>query len=396
MKILDLCEFYSERGGGVRSYLTKLGTYAEEAGHELIVVAPGARDERVKEGGTIIERYSAPKMPYDGTYHVPLKLGRMRELIKKHAPDVLQVSSPFIPALVAGTLKQDVGQPGMVRVYVYHSDPIGCYLKPWAKGHIPEYFQRAALKPAWSWMRKVCSTHDKTVVAASWLRDELIEKGCPNVVNVDFGIEHQDFGPERRDERLRARFLGDLADKPEARLLVIAGRLAVDKRQKRLIEAIARLAVERPLALVVLGDGPERARLMKAAGDIPQAHFLKFTKDRAEYAAVLASADCLVHGSLCETYGFVLAETLASGTPFVAPDWGGARALAAPEYSESYPGLGDSDDVEAALRRLLNRPHAQLSRAAREAGLAQPHTRDHFSNLFSYYAKWLEERRNFH
>lgn len=377
----------------MRSYLTKLGTYAKQAGHQLVIVAPGARDERLEEGGAVIERYSAPKMPYDGTYHVPLKLGRMRQLIRKHAPDVLQVSSPFIPALVAGGLGSDVGQQGMVRVYVYHSDPIGCYLKPWAQGHIPEYFRRAALKPAWSWMRRICRTHDRTVVAGAWLRDELRQEGCQNVVNVDFGIQHEDFGPERRDEALRSRFLGDLAHNPDAKLLVIAGRLAIDKSQKRLIEAIADLSRQQPLALVVLGDGPERARLMQAAGDIPRVHFLKFTKDRAEYAAILATADCLVHGSLCETYGFVLAETLASGTPFVVPDWGGARALSDLKYSERYPALGGPAEVRDALKRLLSRPAGELSMNARQAGLAQPHTRDHFQNLFTFYLDLIAQKR---
>src|SRR5690606_16333321 len=139
----------------------------------------------------------------------------------------------------------------------------------------------------------------------------------------------------------------------------------------------------RPLGLVVLGDGPERARLMEAAGDIPQAHFLKFTKDRGEYAAILATADALVHGSLCETYGFVLAETLASGTPFVVPDWGGARALAGPDYSEVYPALAEGDAIAQSLNRLLNRPREELSARARAAGLRQPHTRDHFNGLFA-------------
>ena len=51
---------------------------------------------------------------------------------------------------------------------------------------------------------------------------------------------------------------------------------------------------------------------------------------------ILATADALIHGSLCETYGFVLAETLASGTPFVVPDWGGARALAGPDGTQAW------------------------------------------------------------
>jgi alpha-1,6-mannosyltransferase len=279
-------------------------------------------------------------------------------------------------------------------VYVYHSDPIGCYLKPWAQVKIPALIQGAALAPAWAWMRKVCRYHDMTVVAGAWLRDELVKQGVRNAVNVDFGIDHQDFSPDRRDPVLRSRFLGTLADNPNARLLLIAGRLAADKRQKRLVEAVSSLSRERPLGLVVLGDGPERARLMEAAGDIPQAHFLKFTRDRDEYAAILASVDALVHGSLCETYGFVLAETLASGTPFVVPDWGGAKALAAPAYSETYPALAGPDEIEMSLRRLLDRPQQELSQAARLAGLAQPHTRQHFENLFNLYENRLAENRS--
>jgi alpha-1,6-mannosyltransferase len=239
-------------------------------------------------------------------------------------------------------------------------------------------------------MRKVCRTHDITVVAGAWLRDELTEKGCTNVVNVDFGINHEDFSPERFDPRLRARFLGEHAENPHARLILIAGRLAADKRQKRLVEAVNRVSLERPVALVVLGDGPERENLMRLAGDIPQAHFLKFTKDRNEYASILASADVLLHGSLCETYGFVLAETLASGTPFVVPDWGGAKALAHPAHGETYPALAGPNLVAEALRRILDRDRDELSKAARAAGLAQPHTRDHFEGLFALYQSRLE------
>lgn len=355
----------------------------------MVIVAPGPRDETIEEGGAVIERYSAPQMPYDATYHIPLKLGRMRELIRRHCPDVLQVSSPFIPAWVAGTLDRAALPPGAIRTYVYHSDPIGCYLKPWTNRNIPAFFQGVALSPAWKWMRKVCSTHDMTVVAGAWLRDELTQHGCENVVNVDFGIEHEDFGPEKADPNLRRRFLGDLAENPKARLLLIAGRLAADKRQKRLVEAVRKLSFSRPLGLVVLGDGPERQRLMEEAGDIPRAHFLKFTKDRAEYASILATADALVHGSLCETYGFVLAETLASGTPFLVPDWGGARALAGSAYSEVYPALADGDEISDSLNRLLERPQDQLRASARAAGLAQPHTRDHFQRLFQVYQERL-------
>lgn len=392
MKILDLCEFYSERGGGVRSYLTKLGGYASEAGHEFVIVAPGPRDETVRDNGALIERYAAPQMPYDATYHMPLRLGRMRELIRKHSPDVLQVSSPFVPAVVAATIPDEESR-GMLRAYVYHSDPIGCYLKPWADRKIPYFFRELSQEPAWAWMRKVCSNHDITVVAGRWLQQDLIERGCQRVVSVEFGIKHEDFGPHHRDAALRSRFLGELNDRPNAKLLLIAGRLAADKRQHRLVDAVCQLSGQRPLGLVVLGEGPERERLMRRAGDLSQAHFLKFTKDRQEYAGILASADALIHGSVCETYGFVLAETLCSGTPMVVPRAGGAHALARPEYAETYAPLGEAPEIATAINRLLDRPFDSTREAARAAGLAQPHTRDHFQHLFAVYEEYLAKKR---
>ena len=110
MRIVDLAEFYSERGGGVRSYLDKLLAAAERHGHELRVIAPGPRDEelRISDHASIV-RYAAPPLPYDSTYHAPIRLRTMRRLIEEAAPDVLQVSSPFIPAWVATSSSRIAG-----------------------------------------------------------------------------------------------------------------------------------------------------------------------------------------------------------------------------------------------------------------------------------------------
>src|SRR6185369_1113196 len=112
----------------------------------------------------------------------------------------------------------------------------------------------------------------------------------------------------------------------------------------------------RKVALVVLGDGPEREALKRRAQGLGHVTFLPFTHDRAEYAGVLASVDLLLHGSLCETYGFVVAETLASGTPVVVPLAGGAGALSHPEHSETYPANAGPEGVARAVHGLLARP----------------------------------------
>lgn len=389
MKVLDLGEFYSERGGGVRSYLSKMLPAAAARGHELVVVAPGPRDEELAEGGGRVVRYAAPRMPYDPTYHWPWRVDRMRAIIRRERPDVVQVSSPFVPAAVAASLGWG-GGPAPVRAYVYHSDPIGCYVEPLAK-RLPAPIGRATLDAAWTWMRAVCRSCDVTVVAGHWLRRLLLQKGCQNAKTVAFGIQHEDFGPERADPAVRRELMGPLADDPAARLLLITGRLAVDKRQALLVEAVQELARRRPLALCVLGDGPARAQIEEKARGL-QATFLSFTRDRAHYAAILASADALLHGSRCETYGFVLAETLASGTPIVAPDAGGAAALAVDGCAERYHPDADVFEIAGAIDRLLGRPREQLRGAALAMAAEQPSTQRHFDDLFALYAELLAER----
>jgi alpha-1,6-mannosyltransferase len=382
MRILDLAEFYSERGGGVRSYLDKLLAAARRRGHRVTVVAPGPRDETREEGGAKIVRYAAPRMPYDGTYHWPWRVDRMRAIVRAERPDVLQVSTPFVPALVAATLR-DVP----VKAYVHHADPIGAYLAPLI-ARLPERAGAVAEKPAWAALRAVCNRFDVTVVAGHWLERELQQRGCQRVRTVPFGIAHADFGPDRRDASLRAELLGPLAGDPSAKLLIVAGRLAVEKRQALVIDAVRALARTRKVALVVLGDGPERARLEKRAEGLVT-RWLPFTRDRAEYAALLASADVLVHGSACETFGFVLGEALASGTPIVVPDAGGAAPMVAGAGATYAPWDATPEEIAEAIGSVLDRPRDELTAAALAAARRHPTTEEHFDALFGLYASML-------
>ena len=382
MKIVDLCEFYSERGGGVRSYLSRQGRAARARGHELVVVAPGPADAVSEDDAGKVIRYRAPKMPYDATYHVPWRPDVMRRVVNDERPDVVQISSPYLPAWVGKGL---TGVP--VRAYFYHSDPIGCYVRPTLRRLLPERTAAQVEHLVWGWQRAVSSWSDVTIVAGHWLERVLKQQGCQRVVTVPFGINRAELGQDRADPGLRARLMGRLSDDPEARLLLVTGRLAADKRQAKLVQAMLVLAQRRPIALVCLGDGPERARLEAMAQGLPQATFLSFTKDRAEYAAILATADVLVHGSVCETFGFVVAESLTCGTPVVAPDAGGAPALLDPACSEVYPATASVEEIADRIDRLLQRDRAVLSAAAIRAAETLLTMDQHFDALFDLYER---------
>lgn len=109
--------------------------------------------------------------------------------------------------------------------------------------------------------------------------------------------------------------LMDVAEEVKARrsmlgnrtLYVCAGRLVRSKRVDRVIDYVAGHRAEQPI-LVVIGDGPERARLEELAGrwriDV---RFLG-NKPRRETLAWIGAADELVHASIAEGMSTVVRE----------------------------------------------------------------------------------------
>jgi glycosyltransferase involved in cell wall biosynthesis len=105
------------------------------------------------------------------------------------------------------------------------------------------------------------------------------------------------------DEEVRARrsALGGRA------LYVCAGRLVRSKRVDRVIDYVASHRASRPV-LVVIGDGPERARLEKVAERWSiDVRFLG-NRPRRETLAWIGAADELVHASIAEGMSTVVRE----------------------------------------------------------------------------------------
>ena len=122
-------------------------------------------------------------------------------------------------------------------------------------------------------------------------------------------------------------------------MFLTVGRVAVEKN----IGAFLDLAL--PGRKVVVGDGPARASLQAA---YPDAVFLGAKFDH-ELAAIFASADVFVFPSRTDTFGNVILEALASGTPVAAFPVMGPR-----DILTGYPDVGRlSEDLqEAALGAL--------------------------------------------
>ncbi len=142
----------------------------------------------------------------------------------------------------------------------------------------------------------------------------------------------------------------------EFRLLFV-GRLAPVKGLRILLEAFGKLAPALPnLRLVLVGDGPDRAKLEKLAA--PFGDRVTFTGylSQAEVARAMQSTDAFVLPSFAEGVPVVLMEAQASGKPVIATQVAGVGELVEDGVNGFIVPPGDMQRLSEAIRRLAGDP----------------------------------------
>lgn len=421
LKILDVTELYSERGGGVRSHLSLKSHVLCQLGHEHVVVAPGppspgaedCRPPHVETGRLArgeakarVIRVQGPASPYDRTYHLLLRFDKIAAIVEQERPDVLEVHSPYMAAV--GAMRADRSHYG-VRTFQWHSDFIDTYggvleAHLAGKGSLLSTvgsFVQPAVRPAWGLVRAIAKRCDATLVAAEWQVAKLVAHHVHGVVRVPFGIEREVFRPDARSYEGRRQLLalaGHDARDDDAPILVGIGRFAIEKRWDIVIDAFLRLrergGVYSKAVLVLIGDGPERERMRLRAKGCPDVAFAGFMSDRIKLARALASADALVHGCPFETFGLSIAEAMSCGLPAVVPDEGGAAEMHIDGSGERYKALDVDACVDAIVRLLDRLAHAGdgVRQATTDAVARLPNVREQFEGQVRLYEALLGKR----
>lgn len=389
LKIVDITEFYSERGGGIRSHLTNRGRFLSEHHCRHCVIAPGPRDDEAlicseanSGGRSRLIRYSGPTLPYDRTYHLLHRVDRIRQRVRSERPDVLEAHSPYLATAAVAACGR-----GSARLHTafWHSDHVGVYIEPALTKHFGEDAARAAAKLLWRGVRALLAPFDATFAAGRAQAEQLRAAGVPRVIHAPFGVDTRTFRPAARANDWRRKWLGD--EHEGATLLVGVGRFAMEKRWDVVLEAFARVRTRRKAVLVLFGDGPERVALESSASS--GVRFAGFETDRGRLATALASADVLVHGAPYETFGIGIAEAVACGLPIVVPDAGGAAEHAESSCSETYRSL-DPVACAAAIESILNRGPDRRIRALDAAARVRT-VEQHFHQVLGAYGELLRE-----
>ena len=173
-------------------------------------------------------------------------------------------------------------------------------------------------KPITAYLRKFHNKAQRTFVPTSTLQDELSGLGLRNLQVMARGVDTRQFNPARRSTALRRSWGAG----PNDLVVMYVGRLAAEKNLPAVLQAYSMMRVVQPSAkLVLVGDGPERARL---AREFPQAIFSGI-RVREHLATHYASADVFLFPSITETYGNVTVEAMASGLAVIAYDCAAAK-----------------------------------------------------------------------
>lgn len=208
-------------------------------------------------------------------------------------------------------------------VHIATEGPIGWSGRSWCKAHgvpftsafhtrFPDYAAvRTGLSAErfWPVMRRFHAPSRAVLAATGTLANELAARGIERVRPWSRGIDRWLFHPLHEPHQAMAAL-----PRP---ILLNVGRIAVEKN----LEAF--LALDCPGSKVVVGDGPDRARLQATYPDVV---FLGALSGEA-LASAYCAADCFVFPSRTDTFGLVVIEALACGLPVAAYPVAGPRDI---------------------------------------------------------------------
>ncbi|MDV7210857.1 glycosyltransferase family 4 protein [Azotobacter beijerinckii] len=299
MRILLVSDAWLPQVNGVVTSLQSLIGELRELGHEVKLLSPA--DFRARPCPTY------PEIP------LVWDLWRVGPAIRAFRPDCVHLATE---GPLGWAARHWLTRRGMAFSTAIHT-------------RFPEYVHTRwpwlPLRWGYALLRTFHRPSRAVLVSTARLREEFRHWRLPRLAIWRKGVDTRLFVP------LRER------PEPERPVFLYVGRIAPEKN----LEAF--LALDLPGEKRVVGDGPQRAEL---EARYPEASFLGYRHGR-ELAAAYAEASVLVFPSRTDTYGLVMLEALACGTPVAA-----------------FPVAGPLDVVEAGVSGMLDEDLGQACLAA--------------------------------
>ncbi len=338
MKILFLTTHMNT--GGITSYLLTLSGGLVKAGHQVVVVSSGgdcvAALERV--GG---RHYQFDiKVKSEAHPKLWLALPKLLDVVKREQINIIhaqtrvtQVIGEFISALTKVPMLSTCH--GFFR---------------------PRFFRR--ILPCWG----------RSVIAISRPVEEHLLKDFhlpqAKVCFIPNGIEVAQFKFTTPQERQLKRQQWRITADP---VIGIIARLSVVKGIDTLLRAMPLVLASLPTAqLMIVGEGPDKARLQGIAEELGLSLHVRFDSIVNQTADILGAFDVFVMPSLQEGLGLSVMEAQAAGIAVIASNVGGLPDLVKDGHTGFLVKPADAQALAQAIVRMLNNP-AQAQLMAKQA-----------------------------
>jgi len=336
VKVGLVCPYTWDIPGGVQAHVHDLALALIGLGHDVSVITPA--DDEAALPPYITSTGRAVPVPYNGAVarmaFGPLSARRVRRWLREGDFDVVHVHEPTTPSL---SLLATWSFDGPL-VATFHTS-----------------VQRArTLAAAYPILQTALEKISARIAVSQAARRTLVEHLGGDAVMIPNGVSMAGFAgvepfPGWPGDGGALGFLGRFE---EAR-----------KGLPVLLAAFEKLAADRPgLRLLIAGPGdPDEVRDALPADVFDRVHLLGQVSD-ADKARMLASVDVYVAPNIGgESFGIVLLEAMAVGTPVLASDLEAFRAVLDAGRSGRLFATGDPDDLALKAAELLDDPDARAA-----------------------------------
>jgi len=213
---------------------------------------------------------------------------------------------------------------------------------------------RLQVIPAGKLMLRLARRADAIISLSAQITSELVEYGFQRerIVEIPNGVDTQRFTPATASEKLELRRALGLPQ--EGPLVIFIGRLQPQKGVETLLHAWKDVQPSNPSAhLLLVGQGPERAKLEKLAADLEPGASIHFLGQLEPVLPYLRASDVFVLPSFFEGLSNALLEAMACGLPVVSTTIGGTAEVIRPDVDGLLVEPGDAPALAASLRRVL-------------------------------------------
>ena len=308
MRVALFTDTYVPEVNGVAKTLGRWAEFLESQGIPCKVFAPTA-EERFAASRSSVERlFSVPFLLYPECKFALPNPSRMKKALREFDPTIVHVATPFNIGFLGSHYARKRGIP-LVGSYHTHFDQYLSYYKlQWMEPVLMKYM---------SWFYADCQ---KIYVPSRSAKEHLRPYGFPETEIWGRGINADLFNPNvNRDAALRS-----FGVDPSSFVVLYVGRLAAEKSVDSLLEAFRSLpeAERADMELVIAGDGPLYRELSETIAPHERIRLLGFVEGR-RLAELYAASDVFLFPSATETFGNVVLEAMASGTPVVGAAAGG-------------------------------------------------------------------------